>query len=76
MSTVKVVIDTLRGRFHRYRHHRGIAACPQDYDALALEIGIAKATLHKFANGGSTNTESLNAIETWCDAEASKLGDN
>jgi hypothetical protein len=68
VSTVKIAIDTLRGQFHRYRYRRLV----QDYGLIAEEIGIAKATLHKFAKGGAAQEDVLDRIEQWCEREARK----
>lgn len=71
MTTVGEVLDTLRGQFHRLRYAR----TEQDYAAIALEMGLAKATLYKFAKGGPSNEKTLLQIQTWCLTEARTQGE-
>ena len=63
--TITATIDQLRGRFHRCRYLRA----QRDYEAIALQIGIAKSTLNRFAKGGAAQEEILTKIEQWCELE-------
>ena len=60
--TIAATIDQLRGRFHRCRYTRD----EQDYQAIAIEMNLTKATLYRFGKGGSVQEESLIKIEEWC----------
>ena len=63
--TVVESLDTLRGRFMRYRRGRPL-------ETLMFVIGIHRHTLKKFIDGGNVSMEVLHTLEQWCADEAQR----